>query len=132
MTTMKIRITSNKPNPLSLKNQDVYSREISLDQLWDAEIKNWEERKLKKPLDIKIYEDRETREYQKQFAKEVVFKLEETVSKREQQILELFKEGYTSNMDISSILKISQVEVRQLRYRIRKKTERIIRILSLT
>ena len=129
---MKIKITSNKPNPLSLKNQDVYSREISLDQLWDAEIENREERKLKKPLDINLYEDRETREYQKQFAKEVVFKLEETVSKREQQILELFKEGYTSNMDISSILKISQVEVRQLRYRIRKKTERIIRILSLT
>ena len=129
---MKIKITSNKPNPLSLKNQDTYSREISLDQLWDAEIENREERKLKKPLDINLYEDRETREYQKQFAKEVVFKLEETVSKREQQILELFKEGYTSNMDISSILKISQVEVRQLRYRIRKKTERIIRILSLT
>ena len=129
---MKIRITSNKPNPLSLKNQDTYSREISLDQLWDAEIENREERKLKKPLDINLYEDRETREYQKQFAKEVVFKLEETVSKREQQILELFKEGYTSNVDISSILKISQVEVRQLRYRIRKKTERIIRILSLT
>ena len=129
---MKIKITSNKPNPLSLKNQDTYSREISLDQLWDAEIENREERKLKKPLDINLYEDRETREYQKQFAKEVVFKLEETASKREQQILELFKEGYTSNMDISSILKISQVEVRQLRYRIRKKTERIIRILSLT
>lgn len=117
---IKVSITNNIPIPWSFKNQDPSIQEVSLDELAFQEDETRPKYKVIDP---------ETRQRQKDEAKEIVRRLFEQVSPKEKQVLDLLQEGM-GRKDIAGIMRVPANEVYQLLFRIRRKTERIIRRMS--
>ena len=124
---------------ISFKNQDKYDVEIPLEAFHGAYKennpgdRNCEERKLKYVLDKTLYATQdidERREYQKEFAKEIVQRLLMILSLKERKVLDLLNRGILSNRDIASMLNSKVNAIYQVKFSIRKKTEKIMRFLS--
>lgn len=121
----KVKITNNLPIPWSFKDQNPYTKEVRIDDLEQTK----EDETLGSGVDKRaIIQRSETRERQKEYAKEIVDNLKKKLSKQEEQVLDLLMEGLDYN-DVASILHLPYVAIKNIMFRIRKKTERIIRFL---